>query len=117
MQSVTADFLSEGHFAAHVRRMRSLYRARRDVLLDAAAPLRDVLTFPTTHAGLRATGIFTRPLDDAAVAARAARNGIDVAPLSRYCLGVRRSGLVLGYAGLSPAAIRAGMVRLAEVIT
>jgi GntR family transcriptional regulator/MocR family aminotransferase len=117
MQSVTADFLSEGHFAAHVRRMRSLYRARRDVLLEAAFPLREQLTFPTTHAGLRATGIFTRLRDDVAIATRAARAGIDVAPLSRYCLAVRRPGLVLGYAGLSPAAIRAGMAALAEVIT
>ena len=31
-QTVAAEFLREGHFAAHIRRMRALYREQRDAL-------------------------------------------------------------------------------------
>ena len=33
MQAVAADFMDQGHFAAHLRLMRQLYRGRRDALL------------------------------------------------------------------------------------
>jgi len=36
-QAVTAEFLSEGHFARHIKKMRSAYRSRRAVLADALA--------------------------------------------------------------------------------
>ena len=35
MQAVAADFMDQGHFAAHLRLMRQLYRSRRDALLQA----------------------------------------------------------------------------------
>ena len=34
-QAVLARFLAEGHYAAHIRRMRGVYRARHDALMDA----------------------------------------------------------------------------------
>jgi len=36
-QAVTAEFLSEGHFARHIKKMRSAYRSRRAALADALA--------------------------------------------------------------------------------
>src|SRR5262249_32824815 len=36
MQLALADFIAEGHFVRHLRRMRVLSRARRDALIDAA---------------------------------------------------------------------------------
>jgi GntR family transcriptional regulator/MocR family aminotransferase len=118
LQSVVADFIVEGHFAAHVRRMRTLYHARRDVFIEAAERhLGSELEFPTVHAGLRATGIFTTKRDDVEVSRRAARAGIEVPPLSRYYLGrPEKSGLVLGYAALSPQAIRSGVKLLAKIV-
>jgi GntR family transcriptional regulator/MocR family aminotransferase len=115
MQGIVAEFMTEGHFGAHIRRMRALYHARRDVFLEAAHKhLRD-LTFPSVHAGLRATGIFRDGRDDRRISERAARAGIDAPPLSRYFFGGRaQRGLVLGYAALTPDAIRKGIRELAK---
>src|SRR5882724_595462 len=35
LQTVLADFIREGHFSRHIRRMRLLYRDRRSALLDS----------------------------------------------------------------------------------
>lgn len=118
LQAVVADFMSEGHFATHVRRMRALYRGRRDVLLAAARRhLGDRLTFANTCAGLRAAAFLQRGRDDAAVSRRCARAGLDVPPLSRYYAGPPpRPGLLLGYAGITPMQIEKGIETLAEII-
>lgn len=115
LQGVVAEFLTAGHFGAHIRRMRALYRARRDIFVDAASRHLRGMVFPAVHAGLRATGHFPDRRDDRVLSARAARLGIDAPPLSRYYAGGRGgSGLVLGYAALDPDAIRAGVRTLAR---
>lgn len=111
LQAVLADFLAEGHFGAHVRRMRALYHERRDALLEAGATLGPV------EAGFHATLHLPAGTDDVAVARRAAARGIEVQPLSRFYAGSTVTpGLVLGFAGIAPEAIREGMRRLAEVL-
>jgi GntR family transcriptional regulator / MocR family aminotransferase len=117
-QAVVAEFMSEGHFGSHVRRMRALYQERRDVLKDAAArTMGDRLRLGPSDAGLRVTAYLRPGKDDRKVAARAAARGLDVPPLSRFYLGKEvKAGLVLGYAGLSPAAIRDGMRTLSAVV-
>jgi GntR family transcriptional regulator/MocR family aminotransferase len=113
LQRVVADFMAEGQFGAHVRRMRALYHARRDVLVASIARhLGDRVVLGNVDAGMRAT-VFVEG-DDRELSARAMARGIEAPPLSRYYLGTaKRSGLVLGYAGLSPAAIRKGVQLLA----
>jgi DNA-binding transcriptional MocR family regulator len=55
--------------------------------------------------------------DDVAVARRAASRGIEVQPLSRFYAGDdTMPGLVLGFAGLAPEAIREGMRRLLDAL-
>src|SRR5262249_58737826 len=34
-QAVVSEFMQQGHFAAHIRRMRQLYREQRDALAEA----------------------------------------------------------------------------------
>jgi GntR family transcriptional regulator / MocR family aminotransferase len=126
-QAVLAEFMREGHFAAHVRRMRALYRERRDVLLDAWARERPArLRLGPALAGLHVaaeleaegSGPGSQENEDERVAKRALRLGVEVVPLSRFSLGApRRQGLVLGYSGLPPAAIRQGMRGLARALT
>jgi GntR family transcriptional regulator/MocR family aminotransferase len=118
LQNVVAEFLTAGHFGAHVRRMRTLYRARRDVLVEAAQRhLGAILHFPAVHAGLRATGHFLEHRNDREISARAARAGIDAPALSRYYAeGPTGSGLVLGYAALPPDVIRKAIRTLAKAI-
>ena len=38
-QAVLARFMAEGHYASHIRRMRGVYGARHDALIDAIATI------------------------------------------------------------------------------
>jgi GntR family transcriptional regulator / MocR family aminotransferase len=100
-QAVLADFIDQGHFARHLRRMRHLYRERRSVLVEA---LRKELGASTPvlgdRAGVHLTVGLPRGARDVEIAHRAARHGLWVMPLSSAYLGrAPRQGLVLGYGG------------------
>lgn len=115
MQLVLARFIAEGRLAAHVRRMRTLYRERRAALLDALAThARDVLDIgEPPDAGLHVAVRLTVPVDDVAVSRELRTKGIGAAPLSTYYATTPRvRGFVLGFAN-TPA--RAADVLIREV--
>src|SRR5262249_4636658 len=118
LQAVVADFLTEGHFPRHVRRMRTLYAERQAALGKAArrAPAARRGGGPADR-GLHVMGWLGEGIDDNEVSRRAAAVGVDVQPLSHYRLSPGgRGGLVLGYAAYTPARIREGVRRLAGVM-
>jgi len=120
MQPVLTEFIESGHFAAHIRRMRVLYAERQRILVDAVRThLGDVLEIEPDEAGMHVVATF-RPgcgLVDSEVANAAAKADLTLYSLSDFYLGKPdRSGLVLGYAGLSTREIRKGIERLAGVI-
>ncbi|MBA3260841.1 MAG: PLP-dependent aminotransferase family protein [Gemmatimonadales bacterium] len=117
-QAVLADFLAGGHFARHVRRMRRLYSERQEVLVDAAhRRLGARLHVVPSAAGMHLVGWLEHGRDDAEVSARAAEFGVEAAPLSRYALvPPERGGLLLGWAGYPPEAIREGVERLGAAL-
>ncbi len=120
-QAVLADFLSEGHFARHLRRMRQLYRERRDALVAAIrGELGDELEVLDGQAGLHLVATLTAKMDgtdDLALSREAARQGLWAMPLSSCYTGepVRR-GLVLGYGGTDVSEIPGGVRRLRDVL-
>ncbi|HXJ32917.1 MAG TPA: PLP-dependent aminotransferase family protein [Candidatus Eisenbacteria bacterium] len=118
VQAALADFIAEGHFAAHVRRMRTLYERRQTRLLRAAERrLAGLLTIGPSQAGMHVVGRLPRGVGDEAVAEAALRAGISVRPLSVHHLGPRREdGLLLGYAGVPEREIDRGVERLADAI-
>ena len=106
MQLVLARFISEGRLAAHVRRMRTLYRERRAALLDALATrASDVLDVgEPPDAGLHVAVRLKVDVDDVAVSRDVRKLGISAAPLSSYYAGTPKvRGFVLGFAN-TPAA-------------
>ena len=117
-QAVLADFIVEGHFARHLRRMRVAYRERLETLTAAAERLcRGALRVRPTRTGLHAIA----DLDGAAAATvsrEAAARGVEATPLSAYCVGREKpaNALVLGFAAVRPEAARRGMERLAAAI-
>jgi GntR family transcriptional regulator/MocR family aminotransferase len=121
-QEVLTEFITEGYFERHLRRMRALYATRRRVLLEALRDsLGDRLEVIGAEAGLHVV-IYLRGVRAAAVPAliaRAAEAGIGIYPLAPYY--VRRpppaGGLILGYAALSERDIRAGVRVFAEVVS
>lgn len=118
-QAIVAGFMDEGHFATHLRRMRRTYMERHRVLIDVArerlAGLLDVVEADT---GLHTIGHLRADLPEAEVARRADAAGITVAPIRRFCLEpVALNGLVLGFSGIKPAEIEAGVDTLARLLT
>lgn len=119
-QLALAEFLHSGQFALHLRRMRRLYRQRRDAL--AAALEQHVGTMAEVHgasAGMHLVLRFLDPqLDDIAISVQAREQGIVVHPLSGDALKGESGwcGLMIGYAQI-PAEQMDGLVRqLAAVI-
>ncbi|KQV85370.1 DNA-binding protein [Massilia sp. Root351] len=120
-QLALAEFLRSGQFALHLRRMRRLYRQRRDVLV--ASLQRHLGSIAEVHgasAGMHLALRFTgATLDAAAIGARLQREGIVAHTLGMHATAERGqawSGLMLGYAQI-PAELIDGFVRrLAAVI-
>ena len=117
-QAVLADFISEGHFARHLHKMRQLYRERRDALVEAiAAELGGELRVRGGQAGMHLAATLRPGVDDRRLAAAAARRGLWIMPLSACHLGAAAEpGLVLGYGGTGAGEIREGVRRLREVL-
>lgn len=100
VQLTLAEFIREGHYAAHVRKMRQLYSRRRAALVDAiVSSLGPAFLAQQSNAGLHLILSLPDGIDDVAVAAELEQQGVLTRPLSAYYLqGTTRRGLILGYA-------------------
>ena len=121
-QRALADFIVSGQFALHLRRMRRLYRQRRDALVAAlASHLGDVATVHGGTAGMHwALRLHDARSDDVALSARLmARHGIMAPALSLHAVGLRAQpwrGFLLGYAQVPVEAIEPLVKKLASVV-
>lgn len=117
-QMVVTDFLEEGHFEQHLRRMRTLYAERQSILIDALhARADDWLDVSSDEAGLHLTVFLRDDLDDQTVSAALQDRDVVAPPLSFYSLrSLDRDGLVLGYAAVNEPDIRAGVDQLVETL-
>jgi GntR family transcriptional regulator/MocR family aminotransferase len=108
------DFIREGHFSRHIRRMRMLYMGRRRVLADSLPESLEVIG---SEAGLHLVAMLPPGLDDFAVAKAAGKAGLSVIPLSSCCARKpARGGLILGFGGIGEAQIRGGVAKLIDVL-
>lgn len=110
-QAVTAEFLANGHFTAHLRQMRTLYQGRREVLLHELAKHAPGLTaaHADDSAGLQLT--VTAPVRSDQIVARRAlqRHGLALRCLSNlYLTDAQAQGWILGFAALDASALRQG---------
>ena len=114
-QAVLCDFITEGHFGRHLRRMREVYAERLSVLLECARhSLTGLLEISGVEAGLQTAAWLPRGLDSELVAAVAAKREVEVTPLGRYSHGrMEREGLQLGFAAVDSKEIRRGVRELA----
>ncbi len=116
-QLTFADFIGRGEFDRHLRRMRPIYRSCRDALLAALTADLPELEPAGIAAGLHLVAWLPQGLDEAAVIAAAADEGVAVAGVAPYRLAPSpRGGLIFGYSNLSERAIADGVSRLARAI-
>lgn len=113
-QAVLSDFMTEGHFGRHVRRMRQAYAERLAVLLESTRQsLAGLFEISEIEAGLQTTGWLRETIKGTTAAAAAARRRVEVTPLNRYSrTPLTREGLVLGFAAVDVREIRRGVREL-----
>ena len=117
-QGVLADFIGEGHYVRHVRRVRALCAERQQALLSAAASeIGEAMQLAPDAAGLHMVGWLPPRESDQRATEAAAREGVDVTPLSRYsAVKPARGALLLGYAAFDEGEIREGVRKLARAL-
>jgi GntR family transcriptional regulator/MocR family aminotransferase len=117
-QAVLCDFITDGHFGRHLRRMREVYAERIGVLRDGVqGRLSGALTLSGIDAGLQTAGWLAEGVDGASVAAAALERRVEVTPLSYYSRArLARDGLQLGFAAVEPREIRRGVRELAAAL-
>ena len=117
-QAVLADFIVDGHFARHLRRMRLVYRERLEALSAAAERCcRGGFRLRPVRTGLHALADLDG-VDAVRVVREAAARGVEVASASAYCAArtPALNALVLGFGAVRPEVSRRGMERLAAAI-
>lgn len=117
-QAVLADFILDGHFSRHLRRMRIAYRERLEALTAAAERFcGGVLRLRAVRTGLHAVADLDG-IDAFRVSLEAAKRGVEAAPLAAYFAQPARAlnGLVLGFAAVRPDVSYKGMERLAGAL-
>ncbi|HEX8602427.1 MAG TPA: PLP-dependent aminotransferase family protein [Pseudoduganella sp.] len=118
-QLALAKFLADGHFLLHLRRMRRLYRQRRDALVAALERhLGRIATIHGASAGMHLSLRLPDWLPDDTIRARARQEGIAVNALSTHAVqGTPMwNGLMLGYAQVPAEAMDGLVKRLAAVV-
>lgn len=117
-QAVLAEFMATGEFTAHVRRMRQLFKSRRDSFVEAAE--RYLTPFGTLRipaGGFQATWYLHDDLKEDDVMKKAEQSGIALLALSGLFIRRRGTpGFVLGFAGLTSEECEIAVKRFARIM-
>ncbi len=118
VQAALADFISEGYFSTHIRRMRGIYAERQHTLRSALTQaFGNEVTMSGGNAGLHLTALFNASVDINRMTASAASKGVALRELGHYYFQPRRSnGLVLGFGGIKSENIASAVNIMAESI-
>ena len=117
-QIALAHLLESGRFDRHLRRMRGIYRDRRTALTDALSQHAPTARLSGLAAGFHALLHLPASADEDRVVVAAARRSVGVQGLRRYRFpgSTGPAGLVLGFGDLTEAAIRRGIVQIADLL-
>lgn len=118
-QATLAEFILEGHFTRHIRRMRQLYEERQEILISEAKKyLAGFLEVKKAVSGMHVIGWFNEGMKDTTISEQAAALGVTTSPVSSYSLTKwqQRGGLVLGYTAIGEKQIKKGIKYLAQAI-
>ena len=117
IQAALADFMEEGYFTSHIRRLKLIYAERRRLLQTALSNIVNVgARLSPVDSGLHLVVEFDAHIDDVHVAEMAFAQGLRAYPLSHYCFNQPEKGLIIGYAYAATEHITEYGNMLAEVI-
>ncbi len=118
-QAALADFMTAGHYSAHIRRTRRLYARRQEVLRECiVAHFGADWPISTHEAGMHLVLHLPAHCDDLALCDAARAEGVMARPLSSHFIDASRArrGLLLGYAGVADDRIRPAFATLARIV-
>ncbi len=103
-QATVAEFMDQGYFVRHLRKMRSLYAVRRNYLVDALTQVFGTnMYIPAMAGGTHIVAMLSEQISDKAWAAAAQSHGLAVQALSSWSMNQTRPGLLMGFANVSDA--------------
>ena len=116
-QTVLAEFIEQGHFARHIRRMRMHYADLRRTLADSLRQkCADTLEVVGDEAGMHLTVMLQNKCDDEQAARRATEYSLSLWPLSRFYQRNPRHGFILGFGGTTAAEIPPAVRKLSHLL-
>ncbi|MCP4979296.1 MAG: PLP-dependent aminotransferase family protein [Gammaproteobacteria bacterium] len=118
VEQALSRFMDEGRFVEHIRKMRRVYRERRDILFDCL--MRDCghsLEPQATDAGMHIVAWLKNDWQDQVVHSALLNVGIESLPLSVYCIDpLEREGIVLGFSCAHEKRIPVLVKRMAKTL-
>src|SRR5215203_878333 len=117
-QAIIDEFISEGHFGRHVRRMRTLYQERQGFLVEQVhRHLDGFLEMTPGDSGMHLVGWLPNGVDDREVAARADELNVRLGAISDHSIdSYPRPGLVFGYAAFNEKQTSRGVAKIAALL-
>ncbi len=117
-QAILAAFISQGHFARHLRRMRTLYHKAQDELIALLQQhLPQQLEVCAGDAGMHLVAWLTRHKDAGMLVKKAAEQGLVLHAIDEYVLRFKQPpGLQMGFTGFSSAAMRQAVLSLKKLL-
>ncbi len=117
-QAVLADFISQGHFARHIRRTRLVYNERRSALVEAIrSTFGSAMEVLGGEAGMHLVVTLPDGVDDREISAQAIHENLRLWPLSTtYLISPARQGFILGFASTPASEMGEAVRRLGKVL-
>jgi GntR family transcriptional regulator / MocR family aminotransferase len=118
-QAILTEFIVDGHFGRHVRRMRTLYEERQQTLIaECEKNLAALLEVKKADAGMHVVGWLPEGVSDKAISRKGAEQNLKLAPISAYSSKeLPRGGLILGYTAFEKNQIKEGVKRLKAILS
>ncbi|WP_419905427.1 PLP-dependent aminotransferase family protein [Kiloniella sp.] len=118
LQAAITDFMTDGHYNKHLRRMRQLYKKRHDLLvkqLESSFP-RNIPISPITG-GMNLPVLLASEYNDQDIVDQLSKRNISARALSGYSFGdTIYNGLFLGFSCVNEADIKTGVGHILEVL-
>ena len=119
LQMAVAEFIKTGLYETHLLKMRRIFEARRDYLIQAVQEnFGDWGKFIATGQGMHLTFVFNNSdINDEAVADLCRRQGVELRSISSFSIGTPLyKGLIMGFGHFPPAQLLAAVSRIGFVL-
>jgi GntR family transcriptional regulator/MocR family aminotransferase len=116
-QMVLAEFMQEGHFARHLRRMQKRYAEKRHFLHKLVQQtMSGLLELGVAECGMHVVGWLPPGISDTAISARAQQDGYHIITVSGLSQKQTRPGILLSFTSASARQMRDGIIYLEKII-